>query len=263
MTGKKWRPSNVIEMMRWLSWFFLLRSCISLQDEDAMLRESDSIAAAAILAIEKEWSLQEYPIFLQSVKMRKRGWERMKNRFEKKILEGLKFGHSNFIAGFLGSSVTAGHDSLFSQSFPILIESTMNSSTSVLNVNFIAKNLAIGNNPCMPYDVCPLTFVGPDADLVHWEQTYNCGFGNSRMILETFIRQSLAIPSCPIILFTDSSTPNWHEKDCANISIPLELSQHERHLYEMSRNLSGIQHIAIDLNKDVIRRVHSPFSLGL
>jgi hypothetical protein len=243
-------------MRRWFSWVFFLRYCVSLQIEEGILRESNNRAIAAIQTIEKEWSLQQYPFFLQSVKMHNRGWERMKNRFEKKILEGIRNGRSDFIAGFLGSSVTAGHDSLFSQSFPVLIGEIMNSTTSILNVNFIAKNLAIGNNPCMPYDVCPLTFAGPDTDLVHWEQTYNCGFSGSKMILETFIRQSLHIPSRPIIVFTDSATPNWHERDCPeNHSSPLELSELERSLYQLSRNLSGIKHIAMEANQDVIRRV--------
>jgi hypothetical protein len=251
-------------MVLWFFWIFLLRSCLALlQTEDAMLRESDRRAVAAIQSIEKEWSLQQFPIFLESVKMGNRGWEMMKNRFELKILEGLRNGRSDFLAGFLGSSVTAGHDSPFSQSFSVLIEDIMNSTTSALNVNFIAANLAIGNNPCMPYDVCPLTFVGPTADLVHWEQTYNCGFENRQMILETFIRQSLHIPSLPILLFADSYTSNWLETDCPDdLSVPLVLSEHEKRLYQLSRNLSGIKHIAVDANQHVTQRVFPLLPLG-
>lgn len=39
-----------------------------------------------------------------------------------------------------------------------------------LNVKLIARNVALGNNPCMPYDVCVRIFAGYDADIVHWEQ---------------------------------------------------------------------------------------------
>jgi hypothetical protein len=50
--------------------------------------------------------------------MSSKGWWGM---FETKILEGLIHGRSQFVAGFMGSSVNAGHDCLFSQSFPVVI----------------------------------------------------------------------------------------------------------------------------------------------
>jgi hypothetical protein len=245
----------------WLAWIISLRMSFGLDITDSMLLEGYQRTLEAIDLLENQWEIQEYPNFLHSVKMSSKGWEMLKVRFEKKILEGLIHGNSQFIAGFMGSSVTAGHDSLFSQSFPVVIGNFLNSTMSLLNVNFISRNLAIGNNPCMPYDLCPLTFAGSDADLVHWEQTYNCGFGDCLLILEKFIRQSLSIPSHPIIIFADSSTPNWHEKDCpADVSDKnITLSDHERQLYQLSRNLSGIKKIAIELNHDIHQRVcHSP-----
>lgn len=91
------------------------------------------------------------------------------------------------------------------------------------NITLVSENLGVGNNPCMPYDACPRTFAGPNSDIIHWEQTYNCGFGSIE-ILEQFVRQSLAIPTHPLLVFTDSYTSNWREKDCAvalNRSIPV------------------------------------------
>lgn len=32
------------------------------------------------------------------------------------------------------------------------------------------RNVAIGNNPCIPYDACVEAHTGPDPDLVAWEQ---------------------------------------------------------------------------------------------
>lgn len=64
----------------------------------------------------------------------------------------------------------------------------------------------MGNNPCLPYDACVHAFAGRDADIVHWEQSYNCG---DRLAYELFIRQSLSLPNQPIVIFSDSSTPNW------------------------------------------------------
>jgi hypothetical protein len=54
------------------------------------------------------------------------------------------------------------------------------------------------------------TFVGTDADLVHWEQSYNCGGEeHHRHIFETFVRQAMMLPSKAVVVFTDSNTFNW------------------------------------------------------
>lgn len=201
----------MFEYKRYILILFFICNIFSLSNENNkhILSKSQSITLEIIKKIENEWLIEQYPNFLLSVIMKENGWNIWKNRFEKKILESLNNGNSNFIAGFMGSSVTAGHDSLYTQSFPVLIEEIMNSATSSLNVKFESKNLAIGNNPCIPYDLCPLTFAGSDVDMVHWEQSYNCGFGDQQMKLEQFVRQSIAIPSSPLIIFSDSATPNW------------------------------------------------------
>lgn len=245
----------------WFVWIFSFRTIFGLDLSDSMLLEGHQRTLEAIDLLEKEWEIHQYPNFLHSVKMSTKGWEMLRVRFEKKILEGLIYGKSQFVAGFMGSSVTAGHDSLFSQSFPVVIGNFLNSTMSSLNVHFVSRNLAIGNNPCMPYDLCPLTFAGADADLVHWEQTYNCGFGDCQMILERFIRQSISIPSHPIVIFADSATPNWRLKDCPAdlVQMNISLSNDERQLFLLSRNLSGVKKIATEINHDIHRKVcHSP-----
>jgi hypothetical protein len=55
---------------------------------------------------------------------------------------------------FTGSSVTAGHDSLLSEAFPALVYDTMGPAFRALGVELVARNVAVGNNPCMPYDAC-------------------------------------------------------------------------------------------------------------
>lgn len=130
-------------------------------------------------------------------------------KFKKSILTAHLQGNSSFVISFMGSSVTAGHDSPFSASFPMVIGSTMIFIMEKLFVKLVIRNVAMGNNPCMPYDVCAKVFAGNDADIVHWEQTYNCGFGDSGKIIEQFIRQVSTIPGRPVIVFTDSATPNW------------------------------------------------------
>jgi hypothetical protein len=67
----------------------------------------------------------------------------------------------------------------------------------------------LGNNPCLPYDLCVKEYSGLDADVVHWEQSYNCGSGDS-WILELFIRQAMHLPNKPIIVLSESDTANWY-----------------------------------------------------
>eukprot|EP01035_Chromulina_nebulosa_P024737 gene24737-32217_t len=120
----------------------------------------------------------------------------------------------------MGSSVTAGHDSPFNKSFPILTGELMAPAFQPLGINVISRNAAMGNNPCVPYDMCPRAFAGLDADIVHWEQTYNCGGydDNRRNVFEQFIRQSISLPSHPIVVFMESSVPNWKKEDCVGKS---------------------------------------------
>jgi hypothetical protein len=39
-------------------------------------------------------------------------------------------------------------------------------------------------------------------------------------VFEQFIRQSSSIPTNPIVVFTESSTPNWSEKECTEKPVP-------------------------------------------
>jgi len=46
----------------------------------------------------------------------------------------------------------------------------MRASLAAMDVVLDSRNVALGNNPCTPYDYCVKFFVGLDADIVHWEQ---------------------------------------------------------------------------------------------
>ena len=71
---------------------------------------------------------------------------------------------------------------------------------------FFTENVAHGNNPCMPYDPCVGTIAGFDADIVHWEQSYNCF---SQPMYEQFARQAAFLPKKPLVIYSESSTANW------------------------------------------------------
>ena len=76
-----------------------------------------------------------------------------------------------------------------------------------LGIELDSRNVALGNNPCTPYDACVKFFVGEDADIVHWEQTYFCA--DRRPVIEQFIRQALVMKSQPIVVFSDSHSGKW------------------------------------------------------
>ena len=138
----------------------------------------------------------------------------------------------------MGSSVTAGHDTLFNITFPTLTGVVMAPPFTVLGIELETRNAAMGNNPCLPYDVCVHAFAGKDADIVHWEQSYNC-FGNdpqSHVPFEHFLRQSLSLPNQAVVVFSESSTPNWESKDCAADKVkPLTIPEEEKKLWDLAK----------------------------
>lgn len=194
---------------------------------DSLTRSRQQIESI-VQEISDRWEISKYPNFLKSLGMTHTAWEVLKLKFQSKILAAAELGKSKspsdksiplpvtFVMSFMGSSVTAGHDSMFNVSFTEKIGRTMSPAFAPLGIKLISRNSALGNNPCLPYDACVKPFAGADADLIHWEQSYNCQATDDSKIyvFEQFIRQSLALKSKPVVVFTDSSTPNWGAKDC-------------------------------------------------
>ncbi|KAG5183371.1 hypothetical protein JKP88DRAFT_185973, partial [Tribonema minus] len=71
----------------------------------------------------------------------------------------------SFRVAFTGTSVTAGHDNLESQSYPMQFESIMAPIFEHSGVNFTATNSAMGNNDIVPYLWCLEAHVGIDPDI--------------------------------------------------------------------------------------------------
>jgi hypothetical protein len=114
---------------------------------------------------------------------------------------------TSFFSG-VHSSVTAGHDSHFNASTPVQTGLIMHAAMKSIGIELESRNVALGNNPCTPYDVCVKYFCGEDADIVHWEQTYFCA--DRRPIIEQFIRQALVMKSKPLVVFSDSHSGKWY-----------------------------------------------------
>ena len=159
--------------------------------------------------IESAWNIKRYPNFLQSCHMHKSGWELLKWKFTNRILSGLHKGPQNFSVCFMGSGVTAGYDSMQLDLFTKVVEDIMIPAFAKLNIKFYARNVGIASNPSMPYAMCSRSLCGADADIVLWEYTNDCGYPECEGIMEQFIRQTLLIPSHPIIALSYSYTPHW------------------------------------------------------
>eukprot|EP00428_Durinskia_dybowskii_P085305 CAMPEP_0170431214 /NCGR_PEP_ID=MMETSP0117_2-20130122/41279_1 /TAXON_ID=400756 /ORGANISM="Durinskia baltica, Strain CSIRO CS-38" /LENGTH=599 /DNA_ID=CAMNT_0010690749 /DNA_START=31 /DNA_END=1830 /DNA_ORIENTATION=- len=180
------------------------------------LEKAAGVAASTIASIRAEWQIDSLPYFLKSCSMHKLSWELMKLKFQKKILAAISStptsSKTKFVISFTGSSVTAGHDSHFNASTPVQTGLIMQPAFEALGIELDSRNVALGNNPCTPYDACVKFFVGEDADIVHWEQTYFCA--DRRPVIEQFIRQALVMKSQPIVVFSDSHSGKWGADIC-------------------------------------------------
>lgn len=117
-----------------------LSSVFSLNDAMIKALKNAELAATRKLNnIYKEWQIDLYPLFLSSCTMHKESWLKMKDKYTEKILKG-EIGHpgtkdtQQFEMSFMGSSVTAGHDSLFSQSYPMIVAQLMDEPLAAANI---------------------------------------------------------------------------------------------------------------------------------
>lgn len=189
-----------------ISCLFAIAYCLN-EEIIAALNDKVDEVNKAILDINSEWKITEYPLFLKSCAMHKASWELMRYKYMQRILSAkVNKKREKFVISFLGSSVTAGHDNHFNFSTPVVAGQYMQAAFSALDIDLESRNMALGNNPCTPYDVCVKFFAGVDADIVHWEQTYFCW---DAPIFEQFVRQATTSPSQPIVVFSQSDTAHW------------------------------------------------------
>ncbi len=93
-------------------------------------------------------------------------WDLIKYRLAYKIATG----NQSFFMLFGGSSVTAGHDNFYNQSYPFVVERRLKDIFSILGVELIVHNIAQGANNCIPYILCYESMGGMNPDFIGWEQ---------------------------------------------------------------------------------------------
>jgi hypothetical protein len=110
--------------------------------------------------------------FIEAANMPKLSWDIMKLKMAQKILGG---GNSSFLMVFGGSSVTAGHDNFYNESWPEVFKRRMAPVFDAVGVELVVRNIAQGANNCRPADLCYEAMGGDNPDWIAWEQSFNCG----------------------------------------------------------------------------------------
>jgi hypothetical protein len=178
------------------------------------------------------WEVKNYPNFLESSGVTEEGWDLMKLKFQLRMLEAVTSGEQKkWTIAFMGSSVTAGRDSAVNASFVALTEKMLSSVLSHVGITVKCNQNAHEANPCIPYNLCVHAYAGPEADMVHWEQDYNCG--GSAVYAEMFIRSALLLPNKPIVVFSHSATENWRPDACATPPKAYDVTAADRELVRL------------------------------
>lgn len=121
-------------------------------------------------------------LFMAANNIGRPSWDIIKHKLAVKMLSP----DASFLMVFTGSSVTAGHDNYYNQSYPFVFRDRMASIFSKLGIKLEVHNIALGANNCFPYVLCYESMGGRDPDFINWEQSYNCG--RESAIFETALR---------------------------------------------------------------------------
>jgi hypothetical protein len=103
---------------------------------------------------------------LTSNNMNKNAWDITKYKLAHKYVSG----NQSFLMIFGGSSVTAGHDNYYNQSYPYIFKKRMADIFQSLGIELVVHNIAQGANNCVPYIHCYESMGGLDPDFIGWEQ---------------------------------------------------------------------------------------------
>eukprot|EP00903_Cladosiphon_okamuranus_P005594 g5566.t1 len=127
----------------------------------------------------------------------------LQNKFLNSVVE-----QQGFLAAFTGVSTTAGHDCLFEQSYPFLLNEKLGRLLATAGVKFKAINVAMGNTRVAPYSWCVDAHAGLDADIISWDMSMMLASnqcGRAATGVELFIRSASVLPKRPAVLLTDAS----------------------------------------------------------
>ncbi|TFJ81826.1 hypothetical protein NSK_007073 [Nannochloropsis salina CCMP1776] len=106
----------------------------------------------------------------------------------------------DFIMSFAGTSVTAGHDNYFNESYPIVLERLLLDSYTAAGLNLEVRNHAMGFNPAIPAAFCVRSQLGEDTDVAAWEFEMSISGPLKNAYVEEWMRNALYLPKRPALL---------------------------------------------------------------
>jgi len=115
----------------------------------------------------------------------------------------------NFVIGVMGTSVTAGHDNWFNESWSVVLGQWLTPVYTASGLKVEVRNHAIGGNRYETSAYCAAATVGQDVDAFFFE--FNMIFHGPADAYEIFIRNVLALPSKPVfcqMLGFDAESPD-------------------------------------------------------
>jgi len=173
-------------------------------------------------------------------------WDVIKYKIAAKAMRG----NQTFLMIFGGSSVTAGHDSYFNQSFPMIVKQRMTPAFKKLGINLVVRNIALGANPCIPYTYCYESMGGLDPDFLAWEQAYNCG--HAPEVYETLARIAHQTRQHTVTYYSASGA--WVPSDCPASAerVPYcaeEWTPADANLSPWTADTEKVQHIKLTLDR--------------
>lgn len=106
--------------------------------------------------------------FMASNNLGPETWDLLKMKLATKMLTP----NSTFLMIFSGSSVTAGHDNFYAQSYPYIFKKRMEDIFKKVGIELVVHDIAQGANNCSPYVLCYESMGGYDPDFINWEQVH-------------------------------------------------------------------------------------------
>jgi len=98
-------------------------------------------------------------------------WEILRLKVAEKILHK----GSTFTFVFSGTGVTAGYDNYFHQSYPMVIEKRISPIFKALGIDLVVRNIGQVHVDCRLSNYCFDALGGEVADVVGWENSFDCG----------------------------------------------------------------------------------------
>jgi len=133
-------------------------------------------------------------------------WDILKMKLATKMLTP----NATFLMIFSGSSVTAGHDNYYNQSYPAIFDKRMSDIFSSVGIDLQVHDIALGANNCSPYVLCYESMGGFDPDFLNWEQSYNCGHDDA--VFEATARIAGMSANKGIVYYSASGA--WSPSQC-------------------------------------------------